>query len=133
MHDVKIVTLCILFGMRMTEALTHLHHDVANTRDRDLLSDASGALEDRLEVLARDVLQGDEEGAVRFAEIEDLGDIRVVELAGDLGLIDEHLDEGLVLGDVGQDFLDRQETLEPLDPKGFRLEDLSHTPDIDPF
>src|SRR5262249_9803390 len=83
-------------------------------------------VEDRAQVLAVDELERDEEGIVDFAEIEDLGDVRVAELHRDLRLIDEHLDELFVLGDVGEDALDREEALEALDPEGFGLEHLGH-------
>jgi len=54
----------------------------------------------RAEVAPVHVLQGDEVAVVDFAEIEDLRDVGVVQLDGDLRLVDEHRDELFVLSDV---------------------------------
>ena len=80
-----------------------------------------------------DVLERDEEAVVDLTEVEDLGDVRVLQLHGDLRLVDEHRDELVVLGDVRQDALDGDQALEALDAEGLRLEDLGHPPDVDPL
>jgi hypothetical protein len=91
------------------------------------------ALEDRAQVLAAHVLEGDEVRLVNLTELEDLRDVRVRELHRELRLVDEHRDELLVLRDGGQDALDRDETLEARLSEGLRLEDLRHPPDGDPL
>ena len=47
--------------------------------------------------------------AVCFAELVDLADVRVRETRGDAAFVEEHLCEQLVLGEVRQDALDRDE------------------------
>ena len=53
------------------------------------------------------------------------------ELHGDLGFIDEHRDELLVLRDAGQDAFDGDESLKTFDTICLGLEDLGHTADVD--
>src|SRR5262249_44709747 len=82
-------------------------------------------------VLAVDELERDEVAVFDFAEIEDLGDVGVVQLNRDLRLVDEHRDEFFIFGDVRQNALDGEQALEALDPEGFRLPHLGHAPDVD--
>ena len=70
--------------------------------------------------------------AVDAAELEDLADVRVRELARDLRLVDEHLDEVAVLSHRREDPLDRDDLLEALDAVALGLEDLGHAADADP-
>ena len=105
--------------------------DVAGHRDRQLLAARARAVEDRAQVLAVHVLERDEVAVVDLAEVEDLGDVRVRELHGDLRLVDEHRDELFVLRDARQDALDRHHALEALHAGGLRLEDLRHAADVD--
>jgi hypothetical protein len=55
----------------------------------------------------------------------------VSQLTGDLGFIDEHLDEVAVLSHRRQDPLDRDDLLEALDAVRLRLEDLRHATHAD--
>ena len=89
------------------------------------------AILDLEQILAPDVLHGDEVRVVDAAELEDLADVGVVQLAADLRLIDEHLDEVGVLGHRRQDALDGEDLLEALDAEGLGLEDLGHAADAD--
>ncbi len=57
----------------------------------------------------------------------------MLQLHRDLRLVDEHRDELFVLGDVGQDALERDDSLEALHPHDLGLEHLGHAPDIDAF
>ena len=65
------------------------------------------------------------------AELEDLADVRVRELPGDLRLVDEHLDEVAVLAHRREDSLDRDDLLEALDAVALGLEYLRHAADAD--
>jgi hypothetical protein len=69
--------------------------------------------------------------AVDAAELEDLTDVRVRELPGDLRLVDEHLDEVAVLAHRRQDPLDRDDLLEAFDAIRLGFEDLRHAADAD--
>ena len=87
----------------------------------------------RAQVAAVDVLERDVVAAVDDAEVEDLRDVRVVQLDRELRLLDEHADELFVLRDVRQDALDRDEPLEALDAERLRAEHLGHAADVDPL
>ena len=95
-----------------------------------LLTLAAG-VEKTSEVLSGNVLHGDEVIIVDLAQIVDVGDVLVIQLGGELGLVDEHVDEVLVLGGLGEDLLDGDTLLEALDPLSARLPDLGHTPQPD--
>ena len=57
----------------------------------------------------------------------------MIELRGDPRLVDEHLDERLIAGEVRQDLLDRDELLEPELTDQLRLEQLGHATDREPI
>src|SRR5205814_6739416 len=117
--------------VRVVETLAHLHRDEARLRDRHRLALLTATFEDQTEITPMDVLQRDEVRAVDDAEIEDLRDVRVVQLNRDLRLVDEHRDELLVLSDVGKDALHCEEALEAFHAVGLRAEDLRHSTYID--
>jgi len=66
------------------------------------------------------------------AEVEDLHDARVGEARHHLGLVHEHVEELLVVREVGQDAFERHDLLEALDARPLRLEDLGHAADRHP-
>ncbi len=51
--------------------------------------------------------------------------------AGDLGFVDEHLDEVVVLGEVGEDALDRDEVRLAVRVERLRAIDLGHSTERD--
>ena len=114
-------------------ALRNFDDHEARLRDGHDLRHLPAAIEDRAQILAVHELERDEERVLDFAEIEDLSDVRVVELHRDLRFIDEHLDELFVLGNVGKDALDREQALEAFDTEGLGLEDLGHAADVHPL
>jgi hypothetical protein len=93
----------------------------------------AAAVEDGAQIAAVNVLEGDVVRLLDHAEVEDLGDVRVVQLNRDLRLVDEHLDELFVLRDVRQDALDGNQALEALYAVGFGTKYLGHPPDVDPL
>src|SRR4029079_4270300 len=109
----------------------HPRRDEPSHRGRYVPLRLSQPVLDLEQILAPDVLHRDEVRAVDAAELEDLADVRVGELPGDLRLIDEHLDEVAVLAHRGQDSLDRDDLLEALDAVALGLEDLRHPADAD--
>src|SRR4029079_2449864 len=104
----------------------HPRRDEPSHRGRYVRLPLAQAIGDLEQILAPDVLHRDEVRAVDAAELEDLADVRVRELPGDLRLVDEHLDEVAVLAHRRQDPLDRDDLLEPLDAVALRLEELGH-------
>ena len=131
--EVQLAPLPVALVVRVVEPLADLHHDVTGQRDRQRLAAAAHAVEDRAEIAPVDVLERDEVALLDLPEVEDLGDVRVLQLHGDLRLVDEHRDELFVLRDVRQDALDRQQALEALDAEGLGLEHLGHTSHVDPL
>ncbi len=133
MDEVQLAPLRVALVVGVVQPLADLHHHPAGHRHRQRVAAAAHAVEDRAQVAAVHVLQRDEEASLDLTEVEDLRDVRVLKLHGDLRLVDEHRDELFVLGDVRQDALDGQQALEALHPECLRLEDLGHASDVDPF
>ena len=77
------------------------------------------------------MLHRDEVLAVRARELVDARDAAVAQDAGDLGLVDEHLDEVVVLGEVREHALDRDEVGLALRVEGLRAIDLRHSTERD--
>ena len=78
-----------------------------------------------------DVLHRDEVLAVDRAQLEDVDDVRVGEARRQLRLLDEHLDEGRVVGEMRQDPLDHEGPLEPGGSLDAPLVDLGHATTAD--
>ncbi len=132
-HDAELMAVGIAFVVGVVQAFTQLHDDIADLIDAQLLAVLDRTVKDRSEVSPGNILHGDVVLLVDMTEVEDLGDVGVGELPCDLGFIDEHRDELVILGDGWQDALDGQDTLKTLDTKGFGLEDLCHASCIDLF
>src|SRR5262245_50839713 len=115
MDEVQLAARCVALVVRVIEALADLHHDEARLRDRHWLAHAAAAMVSGAQIAAVHVLERDVVAAVDDAEVEDLRDVRVIELYRELGFLDEHADELFVLRDVRQDPLDRYEPLEAFD------------------
>jgi hypothetical protein len=97
--------------------------------DRDERVPLGGHAEDLRDILAGDVLHREVELVVLDAEIEHLGDVRVRQRRADPRLLEEHPHEALVLPEVRQDPLQRDELAELPRPGGEREEDLGHPTD----
>jgi hypothetical protein len=121
----------IPLAMRVVEPLEHLGDRETRHRDRHRLLDLAETVLELEQVLPPDELHRDEVRAIDPTELEDLADVRVRELAGDLRLVDEHLDEVAVLTHRRENAFDRDDLLEALDAIGLRLEHLGHATDAD--
>src|SRR5262249_49422532 len=80
-------------------------------------------------VHAVDVLERDVILPVDFAELEDLDDLRVLQRALQLGLVDEHGQELGIGREVRQDSLDDEDLLEAVRAALAGAEDLGHAAD----
>jgi hypothetical protein len=116
----------VLLGVRVVQALGQLHHDPDALRRRERSTALEAALHDGLQVGAFDVLHRDVVAIVFGVEVVNLNDIRVLQLRGDGGLVDEHLHEGFIVSEVRQDPLDDDLLLEALRADGLGAEDLGH-------
>jgi hypothetical protein len=79
-------------------------------RIRERLSLAIGAAQDRPHVLAVDVLHREEVAAVGDAGLVDARDVRMIEVRGELCLVEEQPHEARVLGVRRQDSLEHDES-----------------------
>src|SRR5678815_3571766 len=91
MDDLERAAQRIALAVRVVESFEDLRDGEARHRDRHRLLDLAEPVLDLEQILAPDVLHRDEVRAVDPAELEDLADVRVRELTGDLRLVDEHL------------------------------------------
>jgi hypothetical protein len=88
---------------------------------------AAGTLQQQPHRGPVDVLHGDEVAALGFAEVENLDQVGMVQLRGELGLTEKHLDELGVLRQVGKNPLDDELLLEAHRPGGLGEENLRHS------
>ena len=77
------------------------------------------------------MLHRDEVLAVRARELVDARDVAVAQDARDLRLVDEHLDEIVVFGEVREHALDRDEVRLAVRVERLRAIDLGHTAERD--
>src|SRR5688572_17435036 len=103
MDDAHRLALRILLAWRVIEAFAELAADEGGQLWRQHLLEASAPVLYLEEILAPDELHRDEVALADAAELEDLADVRVRQLARDLRLVDEHRDEVAVLRHRGQD------------------------------
>lgn len=126
MHHTQRLTLLGQSGVRVVQPLARVGHDPQGDVPRHPLPTRPRAAHDAAQVLAVNELHGDEVGAVLFAELVDLRDVRVVEAGDDLRLVQEHLNELRVLGEVRQDSFDHYVAVEALDAGLLCKPHLSH-------
>ena len=123
----------VLLAVRVLEGGAHLAHDVGGDVERDLEAALLGPPQDRAQVAPVHVLHRDVVALLQLAEVEHLDDVRVGEAGHHLGLVDEHVHELLVVGEVGQDALDRDDLLEPFHARALGPEHLGHAADGHPL
>ena len=106
------------------QALGRVGADAGAQLRRDAHPPLLGPAHHLAQRLAVEVLHGDPVGVVVLAEIEDLGDVRVVDAGRDPRLVEEHVDELIVLDQVRVDALDRdhlREAAGAVDPPQVQL------------
>src|SRR5262249_12239484 len=106
MNDAQRLALRVLLAMCVVEAFADLRGaECGHHRLHGLLQPAKTILYLK-QIFTPDVLHGDEVRVADTPELEDLTDVGVRELSGDLRFIDKHLDEFLVFSHRRQDSLD---------------------------
>ncbi|EPX58691.1 hypothetical protein D187_003889 [Cystobacter fuscus DSM 2262] len=126
MHHLQRPARVVRARVRVVQALARRGHDADGQRLGDPPARVVRLAQHPPQVLAVDVLHGDEVGAVGLPELVHLGDVGVVELGGDERFVAEHLDEFRVLRQVRQDALDHHVLGEPLDAPLAREPHLGH-------
>src|ERR1019366_4719732 len=81
----------VLARVRVGEAFGDAAEHVAKKPERGRFAVLGAPAEERAEILARDVLEGDVPVAPDVPEVEASGDVRMLELRGDARLVLEHL------------------------------------------
>ena len=127
MDDAEDVAVVALELVREAEAVERLHRDIERFLHAESPSGLTVDLDDRLQVTAVDELHHDEERVVGGTDVEDGDDVRVRQTSAEARLVEEHRDEVLVLREVRQNALDRDDLLEALDGRGLALEHFGHT------
>ena len=84
MDEVQLATGLIALVVRVIEAFADLHHDEARLRDRHRLAELTTPIEHAAEIAAVVRAERDVVRTVNDAEIEDLRDVRVVQLNREL-------------------------------------------------
>ena len=131
MDDPEGLTVQVGLLVREVQPLAHQQGDVGRVLGREVLAALGELAQDALGVLALHTLHGEEVLIADAAEVVDLDDVRVLQLDGDLGFVDEHLDELIVVREVLQDALDDEELLEAAVREALGLEHLRHSADGD--
>ena len=121
MHDALLV--------RVVQRLARGDEDGGDLGGRQRRAELVGAAPQRREILAVDVLHRQVIGVTVAAEVVDVNDVRMVERGGDLRLVEEHVDEVGLLGEVRQDALDRDALGEPFGAWSAGEKDLGHPAD----
>jgi len=85
-----------------------------------------------VELLTDDVLHRDVRDAVVLVDVVDVHDVGVVELRADLRLVEEHLDDPRIIGELRAQLLDHDFLLEAGHRRLARQIDLRHTADREP-
>ncbi len=132
-HDVERLAVEAVLLVRVCEPRAAPEHD----RERVLEREGRHLLllhlpHDRAQVLAVDVLHGDEVLSLEHADVVDVGDVRVVQRGRDASLVEEHLDEVGVLRQVGKDALDDDQLLEAGHRALDAEEELGHATEREP-
>src|SRR5580704_10251010 len=88
----------VFAGMGVGKPFADAREDVKQEPERRMLAQFGGTVEERPQVFAVNVLEGDEPLAVDATVVEAPRDVRVLELRDDASLVLEHLDELFVGG-----------------------------------
>jgi hypothetical protein len=129
MHDLHRLALHVARVVRVVERLQDLLHDEHGHGRRHPHAFLGGRPQQAQSVEPVDELQRGEVLAVHLPEVQDLHDLRVRQLGGQLRLVDEHGDEARVGGQVRQDSFDDQRLFEPMRRVDLGAEHLRHSAD----
>ncbi|EAU66782.1 hypothetical protein STIAU_1016 [Stigmatella aurantiaca DW4/3-1] len=130
-NDVQRVAVEIHLAVRVVQSRAHVRGDLQRVHQGERDAQLLGLGDDAPHVPAEDVLHGDEVALADLPQIMDLHDVGVVELGGEPGLVEEHLHEAGVLGQMRADALDDDGRLQPLPIHLVGQEDLRHPPNRD--
>ena len=128
MNDLERAPRRVLHLVRFVKACARVGEDAQEHPRRNLEALALARSIELRERVALDVLHREIEDLVLLAEVEDLRDVRVLDARGDARLVEEHLLEANVRGELRQDRLDGDELLEAVFASLARDPDARHSP-----
>ena len=112
MHEPQRLSLRVGQIVRVLQAGRGHRDDLAHLRDREDLAQLLRSLGDGAKARPVDELHRDEVVPVGLAQVVDADDVRVVEAGGEARLVEEHLHELPVAGEVRKDALEADQLLE---------------------
>ena len=124
MHDAPRLAAIVDGGVDGVQAAQHLADDVERHRQRQRAPGTLRAIDRRSS--AAHVLHDDVEDLALAADVEHLHHARVHDGAGDARLVEQHVDELRLAGELRQQHLDRHVALEAAERLHARAEDLGH-------
>ena len=130
-HDAQWRTAHVLLAVRVVEPGGHLLGDEGTHVQWHLDVELGTLAQQVIEVGAVDELHRDVIGIADTSQVEGVRNVDVGQLHRDLGFVDEHLHELLVLGEVGMDHLERDVLFKAGDALGLGEMQLRHTADGD--
>ena len=113
--------------MRVRERVGGVADDVKDRVEGHAVALCVRRTQQPVDVRPLDELHREEQLATVLAEVEHLHDVGVVQLRGELRLVDEHGDEVRVAGKLREDALESEALAEPVRPLAGGDEDLRHT------
>src|SRR6185312_9291186 len=124
------------FGAALRVEVAHagggLAHDLDRVLERQEPAVGDAAAAQLVELLADDVLHRDVRDAVVLVDVVDVDDVRMIELRADLRLVEEHLDDPRVVGELRPQLLDHDFFFEAGHCRLAREIDLRHATDREP-
>ncbi|MFO0553987.1 MAG: hypothetical protein U0271_36745 [Polyangiaceae bacterium] len=106
MDELEVAIVVVAELVRCVQAGARLSDDLHADAQGDIGAVLARELRQRGERLAVDPLHREVEDLVFLTEVDDLDDVRVLDARGDLRLVEEHLFERRIVGEVGQNRLD---------------------------
>jgi hypothetical protein len=113
-HESHRFALEVVLAVGVVESIRETGGDEQGQAERQPGSFLLERPQNRAQVPAVDVFHGDEVGTLDFAKIVDVNDVGVLQLRRYLGLVNEHPDELLVVGQVRENPFDGDDFLETL-------------------
>ena len=102
MHDAQRLAIVIALLVGIMERSGHVTHDGESVFEGYAVTARVGPFEQAPQVFAVQIFHGEEISAVDLADIVDLTDVLMVELAGQAGLVEEQAHELGIAAAVGQ-------------------------------
>ena len=124
--DPQVAVALVQPGMGEAESGRRAQGDKGGVRKGEGPAELLGPFQDHSEVLPVDVFHDQEIAVFIFQEIDGLGDVRMGQAGGQLGLVDQHVDKVPIGGEVGMDHFHRHGFFEPARTQGLAPVDLSH-------